>query len=137
MRWNNFPQRNVSWKISSQLCFPIRKCSTKPLLFLTEKSVQKLKEMEAKGASMRIVVDSGGCSGFQYKFELVDRIQETDKIIKQDGASVTIDDVSLDLIKGSTVDYEDELIRSGFCIIHNPQVDKSCSCGVSFSLKLD
>lgn len=59
------------------------------------------------------------------------------RVVKQDGVTVVVDDVSLEFIKGSTIDYEDELIRSGFCVVNNPQVDKSCSCGVSFSTKLD
>ncbi|TNN19869.1 Iron-sulfur cluster assembly 2 [Schistosoma japonicum] len=128
--------QTLSWEFY-RLSVPVRKCSAKNLLFLTKNCVQKLREIESKGALMRVLVDSGGCSGFQYKFQLVDKIQETDEIIKQEGASVVIDSVSRDLIKGSTIDYEDELIRSGFCIINNPQVDKSCSCGVSFSPKPD
>ncbi|CAI2723399.1 unnamed protein product [Schistosoma spindalis] len=127
----------LSRKLFCQLPLPVRKCSTKRLLFLTENSIQRLKQIEAKGSIMRILVDSGGCSGFQYKFQLVDKIQETDKVVKQDGVVVVVDDVSLEFIKGSTIDYEDELIRSGFCVVNNPQVDKSCSCGVSFSTKLD
>ncbi|CAH8475849.1 unnamed protein product [Schistosoma bovis] len=129
--------QTLSWKLFCQLLLPVRKCSTKHLLFLTESSIQRLKQIEAKGSLMRILVDSGGCSGFQYKFQLVDKIQETDKVVKQDGVTVVVDDVSLEFIKGSTIDYEDELIRSGFCVVNNPQVDKSCSCGVSFSTKLD
>ncbi|KAK4472428.1 hypothetical protein MN116_003682 [Schistosoma mekongi] len=126
--------QTLSWKLY-RLSVSVRKYPANNLLFLTKNCVRKLREIEAKGALMRVLVDSGGCSGFQYKFQLVDKIQETDEVIKQEGASVVIDSVSLDLIKGATIDYEDELIRSGFCIINNPQVDKSCSCGVSFSPK--
>ncbi|CAH8444898.1 unnamed protein product [Schistosoma turkestanicum] len=129
--------QTLSWRRFFQLPLPVRNCSTKHLLFLTESSIQRLKQIEANGSLMRILVDSGGCSGFQYKFQLVDKIQETDKVIKQDDVTIVIDDVSLEFIKGSTIDYEDELIRSGFCVLNNPQVDKSCSCGVSFSPKLD
>ncbi|VDQ12410.1 unnamed protein product [Trichobilharzia regenti] len=112
-----------------------------PWRVFTRLSTARLKQIGAKGVYMRVVVDSGGCSGFRYKFEIADKVQENDqyfkRIIVQNGVTVFIDNVSLDLIKGSTIDYEDELIRSGFYIVNNPQVDKSCSCGVSFSLKLD
>nr|CAH8827896.1 unnamed protein product [Trichobilharzia regenti] len=129
--------RNFPWRVFTRLSTAVCKCSSNASLFFTEKSVKRLKQIGAKGVYMRVVVDSGGCSGFRYKFEIADKVQENDQIIVQNGVTVFIDNVSLDLIKGSTIDYEDELIRSGFYIVNNPQVDKSCSCGVSFSLKLD
>lgn len=59
------------------------------------------------------------------------------RIIEQAGVRVVVDDVSLELIRGATIEYEEELIRSGFRVMHNPQADKGCSCGVSFALKMD
>ncbi|OON20282.1 iron-sulfur cluster assembly accessory protein, partial [Opisthorchis viverrini] len=109
----------------------------------------RLKAIERSSNSiLRILVDNGGCSGFQYKFELTEEPTPSDRyvspqsdhchrVIEQDGVRVIVDDVSLGLIEGSTLDYEDELIRSGFRITKNPQAEKGCSCGVSFALKMD
>jgi len=62
---------------------------------------------------------------------------EDDRIIQRDGAKVIIDEPSLDYLKGTTLDYHKELIRAAFRIVNNPQADTGCSCGASFSVKLD
>ncbi len=82
---------------------------------------------------LRVSVEGGGCSGFQYKFD-VEREKASDDIaIDQGGATVLIDPVSLGFLAGSEIDYVDDLIGAAFKI-NNPQAKASCGCGTSFSL---
>ncbi|XP_023326993.1 iron-sulfur cluster assembly 2 homolog, mitochondrial [Eurytemora carolleeae] len=108
-------------------------------LLLSESAVKRLKELGGGNSCLRITVEGGGCSGFQYKFDLVEDAvpAEDERIIDKDGAKVLIDETSLEYLKGSTVDYHRELIRAAFRIVNNPQADTGCSCGASFSVKLD
>jgi len=80
-------------------------------------------------------VDSGGCSGFQYVFEMSGEKDEEDVVFQRDGAHVVVDPASLQFIKGATVDFEQELIRSAFAIVNNPQSESACGCGSSFAVK--
>jgi len=80
---------------------------------------------------LRIFVDSGGCSGFQYEFKMDDQ-QSTDNLI---GSEVIVDELSLGFIKGSTIDYKQEMIKSSFAVTNNPQSESACGCGSSFALK--
>lgn len=85
------------------------------------------------GAMLRLSVLGGGCSGFQYKFD-VDREQaDDDVVIARDGVTVLIDQVSLKYMAGSEIDYVDDLIGASFKV-NNPQAKASCGCGTSFSL---
>lgn len=81
-------------------------------------------------------MEGGGCSGFMYTFDVDTDISDEDRVIEKDGAKVVIDDISLEYIKGSTVDFQEELIRSAFKISFNPKAEKGCSCGSSFTFKL-
>ena len=81
----------------------------------------------------RISVQGGGCAGFQYKFYFDNNKNEDDILFKTGKISVVIDSTSLNLIKGSKIDYVNELIGSSFKI-SNPQASSSCGCGTSFSL---
>ncbi|QCE33606.1 iron-sulfur cluster assembly accessory protein [Acetobacteraceae bacterium] len=87
----------------------------------------------AEKSGVRILVDSGGCNGFQYKFSVDTTNTAEDIIIEEDGAIVIIDKISLDLLKGSELQYEDELMGAHFKI-KNPNAASSCGCGNSFSL---
>jgi len=105
---------------------------------LTERCIKQLRRVTSDDGSMlRISVEGGGCSGFQYKFELVDnKVNEDDQVFGEHDAPVVIDNDTLDYLTGCTIDYESEMIRSAFVVQANPQADAKCSCGVSFSLKL-
>ena len=80
-----------------------------------------------------VAVDGGGCSGFQYRFELVEEAEADDLRVERDGAAAVVDLVSLDLIRGSEIDFADELAAAEFRV-RNPNAKSSCGCGVSFSV---
>ena len=86
-----------------------------------------------KSKYFRITVLGGGCAGFQYKFDFDNQKNDDDIIIETRKIAVIVDSTSLDLIKGSKIDYVDELIGSSFKIL-NHQASSSCGCGTSFSL---
>ncbi len=81
----------------------------------------------------RITVLGGGCAGFQYKFDFSESVKEDDILFEYQNAKVLIDKTSIELIKGSKIDYVTELIGSSFKI-SNPQASSSCGCGTSFSI---
>uniref|UniRef100_A0A3Q1BPK3 Iron-sulfur cluster assembly 2 homolog, mitochondrial n=3 Tax=Amphiprion ocellaris TaxID=80972 RepID=A0A3Q1BPK3_AMPOC len=103
---------------------------------LTESCVKRLGEIMEKGEFLRIHVEGGGCSGFQYKFSIDSNKNEEDRVFEQGGVGVVVDQDSLEFVKGATVDFSQELIRSTFQVLKNPQADHGCSCGSSFSVKL-
>ncbi|XP_047201070.1 iron-sulfur cluster assembly 2 homolog, mitochondrial [Girardinichthys multiradiatus] len=103
---------------------------------LTESCVKRLSEIMEKGEYLRIQVEGGGCSGFQYKFSVDCNKNEEDRVFEQAGVGIIVDQESLEFVKGSTVDFSQELIRSTFQVLKNPQADHGCSCGSSFSVKL-
>lgn len=87
---------------------------------------------------LRVVVESGGCSGFQYVFELEPRdeaVRPDDVLVERDGQAVVIDQVSMDFMRGATLDFESEMIRSAFTVTENPNTEVGCGCGVSFAAK--
>ena len=86
-----------------------------------------------KSKYFRITVLGGGCAGFQYKFDFDNQKNDDDIIIETKKIAVIVDSTSLDLIKGSKIDYVNELIGSSFKIF-NPQASSSCGCGTSFSM---
>ncbi|KAM4012200.1 iron-sulfur cluster assembly 2 homolog, mitochondrial, partial [Anomaloglossus baeobatrachus] len=105
-------------------------------VYLSESCVRRLRQVIRDPEFLRLQVDSGGCSGFQYKFSLDTHVTEEDRVFGEDGAHVVIDVHSLRLVRGSTIEFSEELIRSSFQLSHNPQAEHGCSCGTSFSLKL-
>jgi iron-sulfur cluster assembly accessory protein len=84
-------------------------------------------------SALRVAVLAGGCSGFQYKFDLDSQTAPDDLVIKQEGATVLVDPASLDLLAGAELDYKDELMGSYFAIT-NPNATSNCGCGTSFSV---
>ncbi|XP_073340045.1 iron-sulfur cluster assembly 2 homolog, mitochondrial [Pagrus major] len=105
-------------------------------VYLTDSCVKRLGEIMEKGEYLRIHVEGGGCSGFQYKFSVVSGKTEDDRVFEQGGVGIIVDEDSLEFVKGATVDFTQELIRSTFLVLKNPQADHGCSCGSSFSVKL-
>ncbi len=88
---------------------------------------------QGKEQYLRVAVEGGGCSGFQYKFDFADTPNDDDLVLERDGARIVIDEMSVEFLEGSEIDYARELIGSAFKI-HNPQAVSGCGCGTSFSL---
>ena len=88
---------------------------------------------EAAGAMLRVSVEGGGCSGFQYKFDIERSKADDDVLIARDGATVLIDPVSLGFMAGAEIDFVDDLIGASFRI-NNPKATASCGCGTSFTI---
>lgn len=97
------------------------------------KRIQAIGATEGRAMMLRVAVEGGGCSGFQYQFDLVDEAQPDDLKVERDGAAALVDVVSLALLKGSEIDFVDELAGAEFRI-RNPNAKSSCGCGVSFSI---
>ncbi|XP_078484570.1 iron-sulfur cluster assembly 2 homolog, mitochondrial-like [Ciona intestinalis] len=110
--------------------------ANKDILHITDACVKQLKKVATPDEFLRILVEGGGCSGFTYKFELDHNIMEDDKSYERDGVKVVTDEGSLELIRGSYIDYQEELIKSSFRVSDNPQSNTNCSCGVSFSVEI-
>jgi iron-sulfur cluster assembly accessory protein len=103
---------------------------------LTERAARQIGRIlatEATGAMLRVSVEGGGCSGFQYKFDLEHAKADDDLVLARDGVTVLIDPVSLQYMAGAEIDYVDDLIGASFKI-NNPIATASCGCGTSFSL---
>ena len=88
---------------------------------------------EPEGAMLRVAVEGGGCSGFQYKFDIVTTREDDDLVLDANGFDVLIDSISVDYMKDSEIDFSDELIGAAFKI-NNPNATANCGCGTSFSL---
>ena len=103
---------------------------------LSANAAKQIKAIMAKQGVdqyLRVAVEGGGCSGFQYKFGFADAPNKDDLVLERDGARVVIDDMSLEFLAGSEIDYTNELIGSAFKI-HNPNATAGCGCGTSFSI---
>jgi iron-sulfur cluster assembly accessory protein len=109
-------------------------------LQLTDAAVARLQALHAEGGGaagvLRLVVEGGGCSGFQYQFSLDEAgPRPGDRVVAREGVAVVCDDVSLEFLKGATVDFESDLMRSAFVVHDNPNAAASCGCGSSFAAK--
>ncbi len=104
---------------------------------ISESAARKIRDLMAlpdnAGLSLRIAVNGGGCSGFSYAFTFDDEQRAEDSVFERDGARILVDDVSLNLLAGSVVDYVEQMVGSAFAI-RNPQAASSCGCGNSFSV---
>ena len=97
------------------------------------KRVATIAAKQGKPAILRLAVEGGGCAGFQYKFGLADAIDGDDIIAERDGVRLVVDSVSLDLVRGSAVDYVESLGGAAFRV-NNPVAASGCGCGTSFSI---
>ncbi|MFN3522645.1 MAG: iron-sulfur cluster insertion protein ErpA [Phenylobacterium sp.] len=95
--------------------------------------IQAIGQAEGRPLMLRVAVEGGGCSGFQYQFDLVEEAQPDDLRVERDGAAALVDEMSLVLLKGSEIDFVDELAGAEFRV-RNPNAKSSCGCGVSFSI---
>jgi len=109
----------------SETQFSVSPTAAKRIAFLASK--------EAKPVMMRVAVLGGGCSGFQYNFSFEEQKNDDDLVIERDGAAVVVDSTSLEFLKGSELDYVEEMVGSAFQV-KNPNATSSCGCGNSFSV---
>jgi iron-sulfur cluster assembly accessory protein len=109
---------------------------SEPSITLSARAAHRIVELlsdDPAASLFRVSVEGGGCSGFQYRFDLVNDRAPDDLLIERDGARVVVDPVSLEFVQGSEIDFVDELIGAQFKI-KNPNVTASCGCGTSFSV---
>ncbi|RIV86540.1 iron-sulfur cluster insertion protein ErpA [Aurantiacibacter zhengii] len=105
-------------------------------LTLTEAAASRvglIAQKQGKPAVLRLSVEGGGCSGFQYKFDLDDAPEADDAVSETDGVKLVVDPVSLDLVAGCTVDYVESLGGAAFRV-ENPNAAAGCGCGSSFGI---
>ena len=103
---------------------------------LSDSAVKRIGEIlktEPDGAMLRVSVEGGGCSGFQYKFDIERAKADDDLVLARDSAVVLIDPVSVNYMAGSQIDFVDDLIGQSFKI-NNPKATANCGCGTSFSI---
>jgi iron-sulfur cluster assembly accessory protein len=108
---------------------------SEPDIKLTENAAKRvawIASRQGKPAILRLAVDGGGCAGFTYKFELAEQAED-DAVAETDGVKLVVDPVSLDLVKGSAVDFVEDLGGAAFRVT-NPNAQSGCGCGSSFSV---
>ncbi len=107
------------------------------LMTISEAAVRRVRQMIERRADdtliLRVSVSGGGCSGFQYGIGFDNAVNDDDIVFERDGVRLAVDDVSLDLLDGSEVDFVEELIGASFQV-RNPNAASSCGCGTSFSI---
>jgi iron-sulfur cluster assembly accessory protein len=103
---------------------------------ITESAARRIATVlskEPEGSMLRVAVNGGGCSGFQYAFDVVGTREADDLLVERDGAAILVDPVSLDFLRGAEIDFVNDLIGQSFKI-NNPNATASCGCGTSFSV---
>ena len=109
---------------------------SEPQITLTENAAKRVAWIAArqdKPAILRLAVDGGGCAGFTYKFELTDAAEREDEVVETAGVKLVVDPMSLELVKGSAVDFVEDLGGAAFRVT-NPNAQSGCGCGSSFSV---
>ncbi|RCN33467.1 iron-sulfur cluster assembly accessory protein [Ancylostoma caninum] len=133
---------------SRSFCIPssaVRTLTTEDIK-VTDRAHQRLKKILAEGERLRVEVDGGGCSGFEYKIKLDTKLQKDDRLWKGDNVELhsSVNNIcsyylqlSLGYLRGATIDYVEDLMKASFRVVNNPVAEKGCSCGSSFALKMD
>ena len=109
---------------------------SEPHISLTQSAAKRvawIAERQRKPAILRLAVDGGGCAGFTYKFKLAEAAEDADSVSETDGVKLVVDPVSLGLVKGSAVDFVEDLGGATFRVT-NPNAQSGCGCGSSFSV---
>ena len=109
---------------------------SEPQIALTENAAKRvawIAARQSKPAILRLAVEGGGCAGFTYKFELAEAAEADDSIVETDGVKLVVDPISLDLVRGSAVDFVEDLGGAAFKVT-NPNAQSGCGCGSSFSV---
>jgi iron-sulfur cluster insertion protein len=109
---------------------------SEPDIILTENAAKRvawIAERQSKPAILRLAVDGGGCAGFTYKFDLAETQESDDIVVETDGVKLVVDPISLELLKGSAVDFVEDLGGAAFRVT-NPNAQSGCGCGSSFSV---
>lgn len=109
---------------------------SEPQISLTQNAAKRvawIAERQKKPAILRLAVDGGGCAGFTYKFELADEPEADDEVAEMEGVRLVVDPISLDLVRGSAVDFVEDLGGAAFRVT-NPNAQSGCGCGSSFSV---
>ena len=137
--WNRW--RSADRAAASKIAAPRRRTYlapevSEPDISLTPNAAQRVAWIAARQdrpAILRLAVDGGGCAGFTYKFELADTPASDDTIVETDGVKLGVDPLSLELVKGSAVDFVEDLGGAAFRVT-NPNAQSGCGCGSSFSV---
>jgi len=106
------------------------------VISLTENAARRvawIAERQNKPAILRLAVDGGGCAGFTYKFELAPGAETDDQVAETDGVKLVVDPISLELVRGSAIDFVEDLNGAAFKVL-NPNAQSGCGCGSSFSV---
>ncbi|KAJ2073610.1 [4Fe-4S] proteins maturation [Coemansia sp. RSA 376] len=119
---------------------PATTTGTSDAITLTDSAIRRLRylsEKRNKTQYLRLRVDSGGCYGFSYMLDMTEEPEANDIIVDRKGAKMVVDDVSLPLVTGATIDWQDRLIGQAFVVLANPNASGGCGCGASFEIKLE
>lgn len=116
---------------------PLTRSPPPPNTYINQQRIKALRTKSGKPAlKLRLAVEGGGCSGFQYTFTMDDGpVNADDRVFERDGAQVVVDEGALELVKGATVDFVEDMMRSAFAVVNNPQSESACGCGSSFAVK--
>src|SRR5215208_691356 len=135
-RWRSAARAAATSKVVAGAPSPYLARVSEPDIILTENAAKRvawIASRQSKPAILRLAVDGGGCAGFTYTFDLADGAKADDTVAETDGVKLVVDPVSLELVKGSAVDFVEDLGGAAFRVT-NPNAQSGCGCGSSFSV---